>query len=141
MHENRLNKIDSLNSERGYSLLEVVFAMAIFAVGILAIASMQTAALMSNSTARGVTEGVNLAHERVEQLMAIEYDPSNPDDDLDPANNAAHNAVDGDYSISWVCNNHPTIANALNINVFVTWWESAGQPARVQFDFIKIEEM
>ena len=138
MPENATSRINCRCNERGYTLLEVVFAISIFAIGILAIASMQTAALMSNRTSRGVTEAVNLAQEYVEELMAIEYDSAAPDAAFTIG---SQTATEGDYTVTWTCSTHPTIPNSLNIVVLVTWWESAGQPARVQFNFVKTEEL
>lgn len=63
-------------AEDGFSLLEVLVAMAIFAIGILAVYSMQFTAIRGNATARGVTETITLASGKVEELMALSYDHS-----------------------------------------------------------------
>ncbi len=63
-------------AEAGFSLLEVLVAMAIFAIGILAVYSMQFTAIRGNATARGVTENITLASGKVEELMALAYDHS-----------------------------------------------------------------
>jgi type IV pilus assembly protein PilV len=127
-------------SDAGYTLLEVLLAMTIFMIGILAIGSMQTAALKGNASSRGVTEAVNLAQGQVEQLMAIEYDPASVDPALDPAQNNSHVRQSGDYTVRWIVSNHPTLANALSVQVAVSWFD-AGIQKRVIFDFIKNESV
>jgi len=61
-------------SADGFSLLEVLVAMAIFAIGILAVYSMQVNSIRGNSVARGVTENITLASGKVEELLAEAYD-------------------------------------------------------------------
>jgi hypothetical protein len=54
--------------------MEVLIAMAIFSVGILAIFSMQITATNSNALARNITENNTAAADKVEELMALAYD-------------------------------------------------------------------
>lgn len=63
-------------ADTGFSLLEVLVAMAIFAIGILAVYSMQFTAIRGNASARGITETITLASGKVEELMALSYDHS-----------------------------------------------------------------
>lgn len=81
MHRRQQNKVISCNDSQGYSLIEVLIAMAVFSIGILAIFSMQITATNSNAVARGMTENYNCALDKVEELLALPYD----DPDLDPA--------------------------------------------------------
>jgi prepilin-type N-terminal cleavage/methylation domain-containing protein len=60
----------------GFSLIEVLAAMAIFAIGILAVYSMQINSIRSNGSARRITENITLASGKVEELLALAYDHS-----------------------------------------------------------------
>lgn len=60
--------------EAGFTLLEVIVAISILSVGLLAVASMQTAAIRGNDTAYRVTESVTWAQDRLEFLLALPYD-------------------------------------------------------------------
>ena len=60
--------------EGGFTLLEVVIAISILTVGLLAVAGMQTAAIRGNDNAYRVTEGTSWAQDRLELLMALPYD-------------------------------------------------------------------
>ena len=78
----------------GYTLIEVLIAMAIFAVGILAVGGMQISSINSNANARNSTTVVTYAKDRAEDLMALEY--SHADLDADVANNPHAPAADAD---------------------------------------------
>ncbi len=77
-HKNDRNT--EYEGHHGYTLIEVLIAMAVFAIGILAIFSMQMTATSSNALARGLTENYTAAMDKVEELLSLPYD----DADLDP---------------------------------------------------------
>ncbi len=82
----KVNKMKRLN-DKGFSLLEVLVAVVILAVGLLAAASMQTTALTATTTSRNTTLAVQLAEEMVDRIRVNAgttpdiYD-SNPDIDI-----------------------------------------------------------
>ena len=55
--------------EDGFTLLEVIIAIAILTFGLLAVASMQSAAIRGNYLGYRVTEGATLAQDRMEFLL------------------------------------------------------------------------
>jgi type IV pilus assembly protein PilV len=61
-------------TESGFSLLEVMVALAVFSIGLLAIFSIQFSAIKTNGVARGVTENITVATAKAEQLMALSYE-------------------------------------------------------------------
>jgi len=71
------NAIRRNHNEGGFTLLEVIIAISIFMVGLLAIGSLQTRAVLSNSKSRDITEAVGIAMRTAEQLMSEEWDPAN----------------------------------------------------------------
>ena len=81
MTNHKNNRSAQPTGHHGYTLIEVLIAMAVFAVGILAIFSMQMTATSSNALARGLTENYTAAMDKVEELLSLPYD----DADLDPA--------------------------------------------------------
>ena len=68
---------------RGMSLLELMIAMVILAVGLLGLAGLQVTAIEGNRFAGDMTEAVNLASNRVEELRGLSFDSmpcaGNPD--------------------------------------------------------------
>ena len=99
MNHTKNDQNKRLKFNHGYTLIEVLIAMAVFAIGILAIFSMQMTSTSSNALARGLTENYTAAMDKTEELLALSYD--NDDLDSDPAYNphtAAKNAdgIDND---------------------------------------------
>ncbi len=104
-----------MRKENGYTLIEVLIALSIFAVGLLAVAGMQTSAIRMNSTAYKLTYLSTLGMDKIEELSALPYSHSL----LDSAGNP-HQELSGDYTISWtVIDNHP-VTNTKNITVTIT---------------------
>jgi type IV pilus assembly protein PilV len=95
MRSKQTNKRTALN-RRGFTLIEVLMVMAIFSIGILAVASMQMASVSSNAAARIVTEKTALAENQIELLLKLPYDHN----DLDPALNP-HETTEGVYDVNW----------------------------------------
>jgi type IV pilus assembly protein PilV len=63
-----------LGSVPGFTLIEVMIALTIFSVGLLAVYSMQISSIKGNSLARASTENMNAAVAKVEQLMSLPYE-------------------------------------------------------------------
>ena len=130
-------------NEKGYSIIEVMIAISILSIGILALASMQVAAMRGNSFAGGVTEGSTWALDQIEKLMSLPWtDPSLQDADLDGAgglddmdfdNNSTTKAdadfqvTKGRYAIHWNVANNVVTNNTRTVNVIVTWTEHGAQ--------------
>ena len=62
-----------LKKQDGFTLIEVLIAVTIFAVGLLAIGAMQTSAIRMNSTGNRLTELSTLGIDRLENLMSLPY--------------------------------------------------------------------
>ena len=58
-------------SQRGFSLIEVMFAMAIFAIGILAVAKMELVTAKSNRSAHQITQALLLVESQLERLKNV----------------------------------------------------------------------
>ena len=61
-------------ADHGFTVIEVLMAISIFAIGILGVAAMQIASVKGNASARGVTDIATWAADRVEKLMVLPYD-------------------------------------------------------------------
>jgi type IV pilus assembly protein PilV len=67
------NRAERHGGEAGFTLLEVIVAVSILTIGLLAVASMQTAAIRGNDTAYHVTESATWAQNRLEALIALPF--------------------------------------------------------------------
>lgn len=85
--------------EEGFTLIEVMVAIAILSFGILAIATMQTSAMRANYRGYRLTEATTLAQDRIEYLTTQPFDDlveGDDQDDPDPHNPRADITYDVD---------------------------------------------
>ena len=61
------------NMLQGFTLIEVLIAMTILAIGLLALSSMQETSAQGNLTAREITQAVNISEKQIETLMNLTY--------------------------------------------------------------------
>jgi type IV pilus modification protein PilV len=61
----------AVRAQRGFSLVEVMVALAVLAIGLLAIAKLQSALLRSSAEARAYSLATGLAKDKLEQLRAF----------------------------------------------------------------------
>ena len=80
------------NNQNGFTLVELLIALVIFAVGILGVATMQTTSIKGNSHARRISEATNVAADRIEQIMSLDYEHADLTDDTD--NNGGNFGLD-----------------------------------------------
>ena len=120
-------QMGKLKKEDGFTLIEVLIAITIFAVGLLAVAGMQTSAIRMNSTAGKLTNLSTWGMDKIEELSALPYsDPL-----LDSAGNP-HQELLEDYTISWIVIDNNPVTNTKNITVTVT-----GQGKRADISILK----
>ncbi len=124
-----LNKMDN----RGFTFIEVIIAVAIFAIGFMAVGAMQINALNSTNSSRRITEALMLAETQTEKLMSLPFyaDGNNVDDDGDGTTDnydvmpdlAAGNHTDngdwtGNYTVNWTINDDVPLA-AYPVNIYI----------------------
>lgn len=104
------------DNENGVTMVEILMAMCILAVGILAVVAMQTASARGNSTSSSSTDGLICAVDQIEQLMDRPWNAPT----LDSANNP-QSVTQGQYTITWNVIDDDVISNTKTINMTVTW--------------------
>lgn len=123
--------------EKGFTLLEVLVAVSILTVGLLAVASMQGSASRNNVYAGSRTVAATWASDQMEDLLSLSWnDPllsdadgdgaaglSDVGFDNDPATqgDADHEVTRGKYSIYWNVVDNQVATDTKTINVIVTW--------------------
>jgi type IV pilus modification protein PilV len=58
------------NDKEGFTLLEVLVAMVVFTLGVLALFAMQIGAIKGNSQANSITTASTLAHDQIERIIS-----------------------------------------------------------------------
>lgn len=71
--ESAVNTTRKRNSEAGFTILETVVAMAIFAIGVLALTQVQFAAARINMKSRTTSTASMLASDRLESITTRKY--------------------------------------------------------------------
>jgi type IV pilus assembly protein PilV len=127
------------SNENGFSLIEILIAITVFAIGILAVGKMQITAIKGNSFANDLTKASTLAQDRMERLIGLSYfDPLNNDtngngkaglDDTDAAadHNDPNNPVYGRYDIFWNIARNCPINNTKEIRVIIRWTDKGAE--------------
>lgn len=66
----------SRNNDRGFTLVEVVVAMLVFTVGIVALAQLMAVTMRMQAHGRNQTSAVRLAQDKLDQLMSLNFTTS-----------------------------------------------------------------
>lgn len=61
------------NGQNGFTLVEVLIAMTILSIGILGIAGLAGTAVKSSSYSQAITQANNLAQEKIETLLGVDF--------------------------------------------------------------------
>lgn len=104
------------SNDSGFTLLEVMIAVMVFAFGILATVSMQMTAVDANGEARRTTEASNFAADRIESLRPLNYQ-----EDADLTDGSHVLADEGDFAISYTVQRNTIIDNTMLIQMTVQW--------------------
>jgi len=125
-------KKNSVGNEKGFTMIEILIAVSIFAIGMLAVASMQVSGIHGNATANALTGAAAWAADRVESLLVRPYDHI----DLDPAGSPYSGGTQGRYTISWTVQQDDVMPNTKTIIVNVSY-SDRGKPKNVSLTYYK----
>ena len=147
-----------LQKESGFTLLEVILAISILTIGLLAVASMQISAVQGNNFSRSVTESSDRLQDTIEELLATNFSGVTDTDgdgaaglnDVNPTAAPPVNAPDwsgafGKYQLyynvaeNWAGNETAggkAMVGVNTIRVYVMWQERAIQKEH-SFDFMR----
>jgi prepilin-type N-terminal cleavage/methylation domain-containing protein len=128
-----------MRDEGGLTLIETLIAMAVFSIGTLAILSMQMNARKLNTNAINMTQAINLANHKIEEIMSLNYDDDRiKDDNVDIGNYTIYSEenVHNRYDLQWRVDANFPMNNTKTIIVEVSWSNHEGQ-RQLSFEFIK----
>ncbi|MBU0462920.1 MAG: prepilin-type N-terminal cleavage/methylation domain-containing protein [Proteobacteria bacterium] len=138
------------DNQKGFTLIEIMIAITVLAIGILGVAKMQLSAVKGNSYASGLTEATAFAQNKMEELVALAYDDADlNDDDADgisgiddtaspDGSQQGSGATNIQYDIFWnIAVDEPAV-NAKHIRVYVQWQQN-GATRNVVLDRIKAD--
>lgn len=137
------------NFQAGFTLLEVLIALVIFSIGILAVGAMQISAIKGNSIADRLTAATNAAGSQVEQFMNWSY----TDTRLASGNDTVYTlpgggnitadgnqtSPDGSYEVYWNVTDDSPVTDSKTIEI-TAWWQSRGRQKSLELVAIKARE-
>ena len=130
-----------MKNNNGFTLIEVLMALSVFAIGALAVASLQITSGKSNRTGNEITMAINLASDQMENFISLPFDDAALS--TDPDENPHVDNLDK-YNLQWVVTdtdlNADGAPDAKLINLTVSWsgyLNGSAQPRSVKIDQIK----
>jgi prepilin-type N-terminal cleavage/methylation domain-containing protein len=134
----KTNLISSKPASAGFTMVEVLIALAVFSIGILAVFAMQTTAINQNAAARMQSEATAVAVHTMERLAVAPFDH----DDLSAApEDNPHQQDVGPYRVEWQVDTPPwgdPVYNGIPVKRIALTVDSANPHARpVTLSFIK----
>ena len=118
--------------EGGFTLIELLIAVSILSAGLLALGTMQVSAISGGAYSSNVTEGSTLAADRLEKLLALDYNhvdldaTKNPHVETDPSTGR---------TVSWNVVDNVPMVNTKTIT-FTVQWTDRGIQKRVSIQRI-----
>jgi len=122
----------NLKTERGFTLVEIMVAICVFSVGMLAVASMQVSGTQGTANAKWQTGAVVWASDQMEKIISLPYDHP------DLADGAHAGVTEDQYAISWVVQDDELVDNTKTITVTVAW-AGSGIDRTISFVYYKAD--
>ncbi len=126
-------------SEKGFSIVEALIALAIFSIGIIAVASLQLNAKLQSRNSAEITEASAIGTTQMEELIQLPYNHNW----LDPAQ-SPHSRTFGKYEISWIVTfsdlNGDGADDSKNVEIAVSYDRLSSKERSVNMYFIKHED-
>lgn len=119
-------------TEEGFTLIEVMVALVIFAFGILAVLGMQTTAIRGGHQSNNLTEASRIGANLIEQFVSQDYAYVNDGTDT----------VDGKYTLDWdvteITSGQLTNTKAIDLTI---QWTEGGRTHTVSYEFLKARDI
>jgi len=127
----------SIGGSQGFTLIEVLIAITVFAIGILAVAMMQSHSTATNATAMTISRATTIASEQIEQLKGLDYTNSYLDaGGHDPGVDAGLPPDPDGFDVQWVVNDNTPMDEVKQI--VVTVQSTAGPATTTTLTYYKV---
>jgi type IV pilus modification protein PilV len=118
--------------EEGFTLIEVMVALVIFAFGILAVIGLQATAIRGGHQSQTLSEAASAGANRIETLITQDY----------AALADGSDTVNGKYTLNWEVNENTSgeLTGTKSIDLTVQWTEG-GRTHEVVYEFLKARDI
>jgi type IV pilus assembly protein PilV len=111
----------------GFTLIEVLIALVILAISLLALAGLMTTTTKNNSVGGRITEAATLAQDKLEELRALPWD-SIP---VDVTNSDSPTSRPGvQYDRSWIASLNGKNPDLKEIQITIRWTDTTSHSLR-----------
>ena len=114
--------MDCSMKSKGFSLIEILIALVILSIALLALAGLMVQSTKNNSFGGRMTEAATFAQDKLEELRAISWITITPGSDLKMGSNGM------DYSRNW---NVDTNGNLKTISITINWNDKTSHSIRL----------
>ena len=134
-------------NQNGFTLVELLIALVIFAVGILGVGAMQLTSIQGNSKGRQVSEASNIGADRIERFLSLDYDNPLLDDDDGDGNSGLDDlstpdgnftSADGNYQLFWNVAVDLPLPNTKTIKFII---DPPGSGKNVEMTYIMVDNI
>jgi prepilin-type N-terminal cleavage/methylation domain-containing protein len=125
------------SKEEGFTLIEVMVALVIFAFGILAVLGMQVTSIRGGYQSQNLTEAASAGANKIEELVSISYDHS----DLNIGTHTPTQVV-GEPKVEWTVST-PTATELADTKAILLTvkWDEGGREHTVVYEFLKAKDI
>jgi type IV pilus assembly protein PilV len=112
-------------SEQGFTLIEVIVALTVLAIGIVSLSSVFPLAMRDVAESGSVTKAVQLCQQKIEDFQMLGFDSGELIQGYTHADSL--NPIGGIYDRTWFVTDDQPISGCKLIEVTVTWQERQEQ--------------
>lgn len=127
----------TMRSDNGFTLIEVMIAVSVFAIGILAVAAMTMRAVNGNTSSAISTDSTKWMSSQIDTIMGMDF----TDPQLSPGPPVAINTGDtGQYTVNWTVANG-TVPNTRLITLTITRNDLGGRQVQTNYTYLKAQNV
>jgi type IV pilus assembly protein PilV len=109
----------TVKSKEGFTLIEIMIALVVLSIGLIALAGLQMSAMRGNTLSKRMTTAVSIANARIEQIKNMPY--ANIQSESSTQVTESNMTFTRQVTVS----NDIPVANTKTVNVTVTWKNGA----------------
>lgn len=132
-------QVEPMSPAAGFTILETIFGIFVFSVGILAVASMQTKSLSANLNAINITKAVTSEMSLIADLRPVKYSDAEMTGDSETGQTHAH-ATSGLQTVTYHVRRLDVFNGDAAVITANATWNDRGRQHAESLNYFKIDE-